>query len=209
MNPMRKRSLWSLVISAALLSLSCNLLTAGSAPPATPTPTLVPAGGGPAPTSVPPEGELCTDYALDVSYQQTTSIEDVQMEVRYEGRIPLKADSPQPPASLHGEASLPVTGNGHASDCSLVTSGSMDYVLSGQLALDEEGKPVLQLHADLTASIQVSSPNCGAFGGTPLPVPESFDFTMPYEDGYVYEWPLNQPYTEGTASWTLDILCEE
>ncbi|MGC8856429.1 MAG: hypothetical protein ACP5QU_06485 [Anaerolineae bacterium] len=115
-------------------------------------PTLLPLclAGPPCTNLRPPGREFCTDYALDISYQQITAAEDFHMEIHGEGRTPVKVTSSRPPALLYGKASLPLTGDGYVSDCTLAASGSVDYTISGQLPLDENGKPALQMHVDTT-----------------------------------------------------------
>jgi len=150
---------------------------------ATPTPQAM-AGATEEPTPGPTPVSLCPDLELEIVFQQEQSLhmEGTSIETRMEasGSVPLTVDVSASPPKVSGEGQLPVTGGGHAGDCSFDYSGSITYRFEGEILPGADGQPELHLGGQRAMQVEASVP-CG--GGGAAPFEAMAEQVLPYEEG--------------------------
>lgn len=129
-------------------------------------------------------------FNLQISYDQTMTQQDFTDTLSYSGTVVILVtqDNGDGTADVEGSETFPVTGSGTAGDCSTVTSGSVDFTITGTLITDSEGAQTLDLTQEVyfdytkTTSCPDEPPFDNPFAGG-----DSSDYILPVENGYTID----------------------
>lgn len=203
-----------LIVLEAMAVAASVLLLAACAPRA--------AAPGSAPSSEPPASSEVTTATsgvapgvplpfsaldLDIVFRQVQSMEaggiPIENTLEAKGRVRLVVDSAASPATVRGEGSLPVTGNGRMGGVAFTNSGTIAYRFEGVIVRSPSGALELRLRGQ--RSMKVQTRPVGPSASTPF---EDFqEQRLLAEDGYVHEWTWEQSGggITGSESWTVRI----
>lgn len=144
---------------------------------------------------------------LDIVFRQVQSMDaggiPIENALEAKGRVRLTVDAAVSPATVRGEGSLPVTGNGRMGGIAFTNSGVIAYRFEGVVVRAAGGALELRLRGQ--RSMKVQTRPVGPSATTPF---EDFqEQTLVAEDGYVHEWNWEQSGAgiTGSESWTVRI----
>jgi len=202
-----------------LLLLGCGISPGGSpspiptevtpamVSPLSPMPTATPViGGGEGGESTPEAPPLCSQLNLEIEYHQAWSMPEVAGEFQAIGEIPLSVDTAAAPPTVRGEGELPISGQGHAGECTYTVTGALGYDLEGEIVSGTTGGMEVHLRGQRTANVAFVGGECG--GGGIAPPEAMVEMVLPYEDGATVEWSQDMMGIQVSATWTLHVPCE-
>ena len=163
-----------------------------------------------------PEQELATreiditcQMALEYNHQVTFSYKTYEVERQVSGSVSFDLEDNQ----VEAQGIVSVSGSGTVEQCTIEGSGSNQVHITGQLVPREGDLPELQLSLEETwYSPYQETMTCPVPGDpgqeitTPLqvnPQEQSFDLTMPLENGQTETQPFTGQGGSGTYQWTL------
>jgi hypothetical protein len=149
----------------------------------------------------------CDQFTIMFSETLHQEVKDYSSDIRIEGPILVHIHPGADPASLEGSETIPVSGEGHAGDCSFKISGSDKVDISGT-ASPGAGKEDPMLHITVNHNLQISMQGDKCGGGTRMPIPlGGGQLEMPLRDGETQGGPFSQPTVSGVTLYTLQVYC--
>ncbi len=134
------------------------------------------------------------DFALAISFEQTTSANDYYDNYSYSGSVALETN-PGGSSSVNGTATFPVSGSGAAGDCTTTIAGTVTFAISGAVERPAGGPEELHLTVSpaFTTTKTILCPD-----DPPLTFPflsggEPYPLELPVENGHT----IDETITEG------------
>lgn len=130
-------------------------------------------------------------YALQITFSQTTSITDYYDTYSYSGSVAIEmvSDNGDGSANVAGSNTFEVNGSGAAGDCTTTLEGSVTFNFSGTLTVNDSGEKKLNLTQtpDFSTSKTIYCPD-DTLGPFPfLTGGETSNFSIPVENGHTIE----------------------
>lgn len=154
--------------------------------------------------------EFCPETSLDIELTQIHENPQFNFfnEVSTSSTMEFEIVGAEGSRGLRTTVELPLVGEGWAGVCQFTSQGTIILDLVARLIPGEDGQTALMVSGDCGTSV-TSKPPCGDFGMIPLD--KKVLFLIPYRDGGTYdsEWHNQAVGISGTASWTLNIPCDE
>lgn len=149
------------------------------------------------------EIEITCQMALEYMHQVTFSSESYQETNTVTGSVSFDIEDNQ----VDAQGSVAISTSGVAEDCTIEGSGSNQVHITGQLVPREGDLPELQLSLEETwYSSYQKIMTCPDRDPVTLPInpqEQSFDLTMPLENGHTETQPFTGQGGSGTYQWTL------
>lgn len=140
---------------------------------------------------------------------QTVSDPPLYMEHNEIARIPFFIEGNT--IEMDEPAKSQYTASGHAGECTVSGGGEREFIIEGELVVSENNQA--ELHITLTHTVYAGSQvlvfscpdgtHASHFPGAT--VIDTWEVTIPYQDGYVLEFPWAFPTVTGTTTYILHL----